>query len=331
MPGVYPPIEPYDSGLLDVGDGNRVYWEACGNPDGKPAVFLHGGPGGGCSPGHRRMFDPARYRVVLFDQRNCGRSLPHAADPETDLERQHHRPPHRRHRALREHLGIDRWLVWGGSWGVTLALAYAERHPARVTELVLVAITNTTRAEIDWLYGGLGAFFPEQWERFRGFVGGGPDATGTELAAAYDVLLQGPDQAARERAAIEWCAWEDAVVALDAERRPRSLFDDPRQGDRVRPAVRALLLPARLPARRRTAAQRRVRCAASRASWCTASSTSPLRSSPRGGWLRRGRTPSCGSSAERVTPAGRAWATRSARRSTGSPHAADRVPATMGA
>jgi proline iminopeptidase len=230
MPTGYAQIEPYDSGLLDVGDGNRIYWEVCGNPEGKPAVFLHGGPGGGCSPGHRRMFDPARYRVVLFDQRNCGRSLPHAADFETDLSANTTDHLIADIEALRAHLGVERWLVWGGSWGVTLAFAYAQRHPARVTEMVLVAVTNTTRAEIDWLYGGLGGFFPAQWERFRGFVGAAPDATGTDLAAAYDVLLQGSDQAVRERAAIEWCAWEDAVVALDAERRPRSLFDDPRKG-----------------------------------------------------------------------------------------------------
>ena len=227
---VYPEVEPYDSGLLDVGDGHRIYWEVCGNPAGKPAVFLHGGPGGGCTPGHRRMFDPERYRVVLFDQRNCGRSLPHAADATTaltanttddliaDIER------------LREVHGIDRWLVWGGSWGSTLAFAYAERFPHRVTEMVLVAITNTSPDEIDWLYGGLGRFFPQEWDRFRGFVGGGPGATGTELAVAYDAVLQGPDAERREQAAREWCAWEDAVVSLDAERRPRSLFDDPRKG-----------------------------------------------------------------------------------------------------
>ncbi|HZZ96901.1 MAG TPA: prolyl aminopeptidase [Jatrophihabitantaceae bacterium] len=230
MPGPYPPIEPYDTGMLDVGDGDLVYWEVCGNPDGKPAVFLHGGPGGGCSHGHRRMFDPDRYRVVLFDQRNCGRSLPHAADPDTDLSANTTEHLIADIERLRAHLGVERWLVWGGSWGVTLAFAYAQRHPARVTELVLVAITNTTRAEIDWLYGGLGRFFPEQWQRFRDFVAAGPDVTGTELAAAYDMLLQGPEQATRERAAIEWCAWEDAVVALDAERRPQTHFDDPRKG-----------------------------------------------------------------------------------------------------
>jgi proline iminopeptidase len=223
----YPPIEPYDSGLLEVGDGNRVYWEVCGRPDGKPAVFLHGGPGGGCSPNHRRMFDPDRYRVVLFDQRNCGRSLPHAAEPDTDLAANTTEHLLGDIEQLREHLGIDRWLVWGGSWGSTLAFAYAERFPHRVTELVQVAVTNTTRAEIDWLYGGLGAYFPADWDRYRGFVGLGPTATGTELATAYNVLLQGDDLPARDAAAIEWCAWEDAVVALDAGRTAASKWDDP--------------------------------------------------------------------------------------------------------
>jgi len=228
MPG-YPPIEPYEQGWLDVGQGNEVYWETVGNPDGKPAVFLHGGPGGGCSPGHRRMFDPARYRVVLFDQRNCGRSRPHAADHDTDLAANttHHLIADME--TLREHLGIERWLVWGGSWGSTLAFAYAQRHPQQVTEMVHVAVTNTTRAEIDWLYGGVGRFFPADWQRFREHVGAAENATGSELAAAYDRLLNDADPAVREAAAREWSTWEDAVVSLDADRRPGSRFaEDPR-------------------------------------------------------------------------------------------------------
>lgn len=225
----YPEIEPYDSGLLDVGDGQQVYWEAVGNPTGKPAVFLHGGPGGGCTPGHRRMFDPARYRVVLFDQRGCGRSRPHAAEHETDLATNTTQRLIGDIERLREHLGIDRWLVWGGSWGSTLAFAYAQRHPHRVTEMVHVAVTNTTRAEIDWLYGGVGRFFPAEWERYRAHAGVGPAATGSELAAAYDRLLNDADPAVREAAAREWSTWEDAVVSLDAERRPGSRFaENPR-------------------------------------------------------------------------------------------------------
>jgi proline iminopeptidase len=220
----YPEIEPYDSGLLEVGDGNQIYWETCGNPAGKPAVFLHGGPGGGCTPGHRRMFDPARYRVVLFDQRNCGRSLPHAADHDTELAANTTSHLIADIERLRQHLDIDRWLVWGGSWGSTLAFAYAERHPQRVTEMVHVAVTNTTTAEVDWLYGGLGRFFPQAWEQYRGHVGGGPDATGNELATAYDRLLNDADPAVREAAARQWSTWEDTVVSLDADRRSVSRF-----------------------------------------------------------------------------------------------------------
>jgi proline iminopeptidase len=230
MPG-YPPIEPYDSGLLEVGDGHRVYWEVCGNPAGKPAVFLHGGPGSGCSANHRRMFDPQRYRVVLFDQRNCGRSLPHAADFDTDLITNTTNALIADIEALREHLGIDRWLVWGGSWGSSLALAYAERHPDRVSEAVLVAVTNTRTQEVDWLYGGVGRYFPEAWEQFRTFVGAGPAASGTEVVIAYDEILQGPDPALREHGAIEWCRWEEAVAAPDAGRKAGGyLFEtDPRK------------------------------------------------------------------------------------------------------
>ena len=225
----YPAIEPYDSGLLDVGDGQRLYWETVGNPDGKPAVFLHGGPGGGCTPGHRRLFDPARYRVLLFDQRGCGRSLPHAADHDTSLATNTTQHLIADIEALREHLGVERWLVWGGSWGSTLAFAYAQRHPHRVTEMVHVAVTNTTPAEVDWLYGGLVRCFPAEWERYRGHVGAPAEATGSELAAAYDRLLNDPDPAVRIDAAREWSTWEDAVVSLDADRRPDSRFaEDPR-------------------------------------------------------------------------------------------------------
>ena len=143
MAGLYPEIEPYDQGLLEVGDGNLVYWETCGNPDGKPALMLHGGPGSGCRPGMRRYFDPAAYRVVLFDQRNCGRSPPDASDPAVSLAA--NTTPHLLAdiELLRVHLGVERWLVHGLSWGTTLGLAYAERHPERVSELVLGAVVGT--------------------------------------------------------------------------------------------------------------------------------------------------------------------------------------------
>jgi len=143
---MYPPIEPYDHGMLDVGDGNRVYWETCGNPDGKPAVVVHGGPGAGCSPGQRRSFDPARYRAVLFDQRGSGRSRPHASDPATDMAVNTTDHLIADMERLREHLDIERWLLYGGSWGSTLSLAYAERHPERVSEIVLVSVTTTRRS-----------------------------------------------------------------------------------------------------------------------------------------------------------------------------------------
>lgn len=154
MADLYPLAEPFDSGLLDVGDGNHVYWEVSGNPDGKPAVVLHGGPGQGSAPRMRRGFDPERYLVVLFDQRGCGRSTPHASDPATDMSVNTTWHLIADMERLREHLGIGEWLVSGGSWGSTLGLAYAEAHPARVSEIVLLAITTGRRSETDWLYRG---------------------------------------------------------------------------------------------------------------------------------------------------------------------------------
>jgi proline iminopeptidase len=209
---LYPPIEPYDSGLLDVGDGQRIHWEAAGNPDGKPAVFLHGGPGGGSTPDHRRLFDPERYRIVLLDQRGCGRSLPHVADDPAalevnttwhlvaDLER------------LRESLGIDRWLVLGGSWGSTLALAYAETHPDRVTELVLRGIFTLRRSELEWFYqGGASALFPDLWQ---GFLAPVPDEQRGDLMTAYSRLLHDPDPEVAAAAAVAWSTWEASTITL---------------------------------------------------------------------------------------------------------------------
>jgi proline iminopeptidase len=166
MPDRFPAIEPYDSGMLDVGDDQRIYWEVSGNPDGKPAVALHGGPGGGSTPGRRRSFDPGAYRFVQFDQRGCGRSTPSAADPSTSLDANTTWHLIGDIEKLREHLGIGRWLVWGGSWGVTLGLAYAQRYPGRVTEMVLVSCTMTRPSDVHWLYHETGRFFPEQWQRY---------------------------------------------------------------------------------------------------------------------------------------------------------------------
>ncbi|MFC7549975.1 prolyl aminopeptidase [Plantactinospora sp. GCM10030261] len=210
MTEMYPPIEPYDSGLLDVGDGNLVHWETCGNPAGKPALVVHGGPGSGCHRDAGRVFDPDRYRIVLFDQRGCGRSAPHASDPATDMR--HNTTAHliADMERLRQRLGIDRWLLYGGSWGSTLIMAYAEQHPERVTEIVINAVTTTRRSETDWLYRGVGRFFPQQWERFADRSGAGPDG---DILAAYDRLLEHPEPAVRERAANDWCAWEDTVLS----------------------------------------------------------------------------------------------------------------------
>jgi len=225
MTALYPSIEPYAHGMHDVGDGNLVYWEACGNPQGKPALVLHGGPGSGCTPGMRRFFDPARYRVILFDQRNCGRSTPHASDPATGLDANTTPLLLADIELLRTRLGIERWLVFGMSWGSTLALAYAESHPSRVSALVLAAVTTTRPAEIDWLYHGAGKFFPEQWARFR--EGVPPAERDGNLVEAYARLLEHPDLAVREQAAANWCAWEDAVVATNPAAGPNPRYADP--------------------------------------------------------------------------------------------------------
>jgi proline iminopeptidase len=210
----YPPIEPYAAGMLDVGDGQSIYWEASGNPDGKAAIALHGGPGSGSSPGRRRRFDPARYRLIQLDQRGCGRSTPHAGDWSTDLTTNttHHLIGDIER--LRTHLGIERWLVWGGSWGVTLGLAYAERHPDRVSEMILLSITNSRPADVHWFAHETGRFFPEEWARFR--AGVPAIERDGDLVAAYDRLVNHhPDQDVRLRAVRDWVAWEDAVLSLE--------------------------------------------------------------------------------------------------------------------
>ena len=204
---LYPPIEPYASGRLDVGDGHSLYWERCGTPGAKPVAMLHGGPGAGCSPDHRRQFDPARYDILLFDQRGCGRSTPHASlDANTtwhlvaDIER------------LRDMAGIERWQVFGGSWGSTLALAYAQRHPERVAELVLRGIFTFRQTELDWLYKyGASEIFPDKWEEFLAPI---PEKERGDLVAAYHRRLTGPDPEARLAAAKAWSKWEAETVTL---------------------------------------------------------------------------------------------------------------------
>jgi proline iminopeptidase len=206
---------------LDVGDGHRVHWEVRGNPEGKPAVVLHGGPGSGCTDGLLRFFDPDAYRIVLFDQRGCGRSTPHAGAPVVDLSTNttHHLLADIER--LRRHLGIERWLVFGLSWGTTLGLAYAERHPERITELVLCSVATTRAHEVRWITRDAGRFFPEQWERFRDGVP--PADRDGDLVEAYSRLLHDPDSAVREQAARDWCEWEDAHISAP----PNPRYRDP--------------------------------------------------------------------------------------------------------
>ncbi len=208
----YPEIETYDHGLLDVGDGQAIYWETSGNPQGKPTVFLHGGPGGTSTPKHRRLFDPARYRIILLDQRGTGKSTPHASEPNADLSANTTWNLVSDLEKLREHLGIEKWQVFGGSWGSSLALAYAETHPDRVTELVLRGIFTLRESELFWFYEGpVGQLFPEVWDQFVAQV---PDAAPGEYRAAYHERLFNPDPAVHTPAAIAWATWEASAITL---------------------------------------------------------------------------------------------------------------------
>ncbi|MEV7023404.1 prolyl aminopeptidase [Kitasatospora sp. NPDC093558] len=217
MVDLYPPTEPYDSGFLDTGDGNRIYYEQLGNPKGKPALNIHGGPGSGAMRRPARSWDPETYRLIRFDQRNCGRSTPHASDPAADMSlntTQHLIDDMER---LREHLGIERWLLNGASWGSTLLLAYAQQHPERVTQIVIAAVTTTRPAETEWLYRGAGRFQPEAWDRFLAGIPEEERAAARDdwrhLLAAYSRLMENPERAVREKAAADWLAWEDAVIS----------------------------------------------------------------------------------------------------------------------
>jgi proline iminopeptidase len=204
---LYPEIEPFDGGMLDVGDGHQVYWERVGTKGARPAVFLHGGPGGTISPQHRCLFDPKLYDLILFDQRGCGKSLPYASlEANTtwhlvaDIER------------LRAMAGFDRWLVFGGSWGSTLALAYAETHPDRVSELILRGIYTLTGAELAWYYQfGVSEMFPDKWERFLAPI---PEAERGDLMAAYRKRLTGADKKLQVEAARAWSLWEGETITL---------------------------------------------------------------------------------------------------------------------
>jgi proline iminopeptidase len=204
---LYPPIEPYETGMLAVTGGHEIYWEQSGNPDGRPVVFLHGGPGGGSDPKYRRYHDPAAYRIVVFDQRGCGKSRPYASLCENttwhlvaDIE------------ALREHLGIDGWQVFGGSWGSTLALAYAQNHPDRVRELVLRGIFMLRRSELEWFYqAGADQLFPDAWEHYLEPI---PEVERGDLMGAYYRRLTSEDPEVRSRAARAWSIWEGSTSYL---------------------------------------------------------------------------------------------------------------------
>lgn len=222
----YPEIEPYDQGMLEVAPGTHLYWETCGSPDGKPAVVVHGGPGSGCTAGHRRGFDPAAYRIVLFDQRNCGRSTPHASDPDVDLRDNTTQNLIADMERLRERLGIDRWLVMGGSWGSTLSLAYAVAYPHRVSEMLLTGVTTGRYSEMEWLFrGGLSPLFPAQWSRLCEAV---PLARRTgDVVEDYRRLLSDPDPAIREHAVLEWSMWESATPDWPPRTGLAERFTDP--------------------------------------------------------------------------------------------------------
>jgi proline iminopeptidase len=198
--------------MLDVGDGHRVYWELCGNPAGKPVVFLHGGPGGGCVPDHRRLFDPARYRILLFDQRNCGRSTPHAGQMDTDLSTNTTWALVEDMERLREMIGAQSWQVFGGSWGSCLALAYAQKHPERVSELVVRGIFTLRDEELRWFYQeGASNLFPDLWESYLAPI---PEEERDDLVAAYARRLASPDREVRLEAARAWSVWEGSTVTL---------------------------------------------------------------------------------------------------------------------
>ncbi|MEX3316210.1 prolyl aminopeptidase [Sulfitobacter sp. PS-8MA] len=207
---LYPPVQPFDQRMLSVGQGHQVYVEQCGNPDGIPVVVLHGGPGGGCSPAMRRYFDPKKYRVVLFDQRGCGRSKPHAmvTDNTTwhlvaDIE------------LIRSTLGIGQWMVFGGSWGATLALIYAQAHPEAVRHLILRGVFLMTKAELDWFYGGgAGRFWPELWARFVNLI---PESERDDLIAAYHRRLFSGDLAVEQEYGRAWAAWENALASVHSD------------------------------------------------------------------------------------------------------------------
>lgn len=221
----FPALEPLASGLLDLDDGTQLYWEESGNPAGKPMIWLHGGPGSGLGTGgYRRRPDPAVWRIIGIDQRACGRSRPLVGEPGFDLAALTTDRLLKDIESVREHLGVERWLVSGGSWGSTLALAYALAHPDRVTAIVLIAVTTTSRAEVDWITESVGRIFPQEWEAFAKASGRRP---GQRVVDAYVQRLADPDLAVREAAALDWCTWEDVHPSLAPGSLPPLREEDP--------------------------------------------------------------------------------------------------------
>ncbi|WCJ63172.1 prolyl aminopeptidase [Agrobacterium tumefaciens] len=211
MAKIFPEITPFETILLDVSEGHRLHVTIAGNPAGRPAILLHGGPGSGLSATARRYFDPAFYRIIQFDQRGCGKSTPNAAD---NLE---HNTTHHLiddMEAIRSALGVDDWLVYGSSWGATLALAYAQQHPEYVRAVVLAGVTTTRQKEIDWLYKGLAMFLPQQWQRFVGAIPG--HMSKEDPVGAYHRLLNDADPAVRAMAAFEWHLWEAGSITAES-------------------------------------------------------------------------------------------------------------------
>ena len=208
---LYPPIEPHSCGMLDVGQGHQIYWEECGHPAGQVVVFLHGGPGAGCTATSRRFFDPRKYRIILFDQRGCGRSRPHAVTEHNGLA-----PLVADMEALRQHRSVDQWLLFGGSWGSTLALAYARLHAHRVSGMLLRGVFSARICELDWLYreGGASRLFPDKWQAFANALGMGQSDHGLTACAQ---CLQSPDPQVQMRAALAWCEWESSLCSIESQ------------------------------------------------------------------------------------------------------------------
>jgi proline iminopeptidase len=225
---MYEPTPPHDEGWLDVGDGQRLFYEVRGNPAGMPAVVLHGGPGSGCNPWWAGFFDPDRYRVILVDQRGSGRSTPSVSDPTTDLSVNTTAHLVGDLEQSRSHLGIDRWLLLGGSWGSTLGLTYATTHPQRVRAVVLGAVTLTRARDVEWITHGVGRYFPEAHERFLAALP--PEERDGNLCAAYGRLLASSEQEARYAAALAWCEWEEAIASLESDAVP-GVWSNPRYAD----------------------------------------------------------------------------------------------------